>query len=302
MAEEQLPGLLLTVRVSLPLTLTGETVAQMASLLEAEAISTSWEKTAKDWDVLWLVDFHANATQLAKKFNAIEDIGLKASDIKIDPVDDINWLEHSYQSFPPFKIKDFFIHGSHFDGTPPKGTIPLQIDAATAFGSGEHGTTRGCMEALHLLHKDGFKPRTILDMGTGSGILAIAAYKLWKKPTLAIDNDREATRVACRHRKMNDVPSGDKGLTCATGNGYKARRVQQAPAFDLIIANILAQPLVEMAPDMEKCLSKKGKLILSGLLTTQEDMVMKAHKELGLKKIKAIRHDEWSALILERAA
>lgn len=300
MPEESLPGLLLTVRLAVPLQVSDSMIADMASVLEPEAISTSWEKTKDCWDILWLVDFKPSAAALIKKLNAIGKLSLKASDLKIEPVaEDTNWLEASYQQFPPFRVKDFYIFGSHFDGKPPKDLIPLQIDAATAFGSGEHGTTRGCLEALCKLKSDGFKPRHVLDMGAGSGILAIGAVKLWNKPTMAIDNDREATRVACRHRKMNDV-SPEK-LVCATGDGYKARRVRESAPFDLIIANILAQPLIDMAPMMEEKLSKKGRVILSGLLTAQRPQVMNAHKALGLKKVHEIKHDEWSALILERA-
>lgn len=295
MSETQ-AGLLLTVRVSLPLSLSDATIEQMASVLETEAISTSWEKSKAGWEIMWLVDFRPRAKDLAKRLNALGG-KFTEKDFAIEAVGDVNWLEQSYQQFPPFRVKSFYIHGSHFDGAVPKGLMPLQIDAATAFGSGEHGTTRGCLEALCHLHASTFKPRHVLDMGAGSGILAIAACKLWKKPTLAVDNDREATRVACRHRKMNDVT----GLTCATGDGYKTRRVQDHGPFDLIIANILAQPLIDMAPLLEASLSKKGKVILSGLLTTQEDAVMKAHKAVGLKKVKRITHDEWAALILERA-
>lgn len=298
MPDEITPGLLLTIRLSVPLKLADNIVAEMASVLETEAISTSWEKTRTAWDILWLVDFKPSSTALVKKLNAIGKTSLKTTDLSIEPVGDINWLEASYRQFPAFRIKSFYIHGSHFDGKVPKGLIPLQIDAATAFGSGEHGTTRGCVEALCHLKESGYKPRHILDMGSGSGILAIAACKLWNKPTLAVDNDREATRVACRHRKLNGI-SADQ-LICATGNGYKTRRVLQSNSFDLIIANILAQPLIEMAPDLGANLSKSGKVVLSGLLTTQAADVLKAHQAIGLKKIKQIKHDEWSTLILQR--
>jgi ribosomal protein L11 methyltransferase len=297
--DEVTPGLLLTVRLSAPLKLADNIVSDMASVLEPEAISTSWEKTKDSWDILWLVDFKPQITPLLKKLNALGKIALTAKDVMVEPVGDVNWLEASYRQFPAFRIKSFYIHGSHFEGNIPKGLIPLQIDAATAFGSGEHGTTRGCLEALCHLKDIGFKPRHVLDMGAGSGILAIGACKLWNKPTLAIDNDREATRVACRHRKLNDIPA-DR-LICATGDGYKARRVIQSNAFDLIIANILAQPLIDMAPALEKNLSKTGKVVLSGLLTTQAQAVLKAHTAVGLKKIKQIKHDEWSTLILQRA-
>lgn len=298
MPDEVTPGLLLTVRLSVPLKLSDKIVADMASVLEPEAISTSWEKTKTAWDILWLVDFRPQIANLIKKLNTIGKTSLKAADIKVEPVGDVNWLEASYQQFPAFRIKSFYIHGSHFDGKIPKGLTPLQIDAATAFGSGEHGTTRGCVEALCHLKESGYKPRRILDMGAGSGILAIAACKLWNKPTFAIDNDREATRVACRHRKLNGI-SADQ-LICATGDGYKARRVVQSEPFDLIIANILAQPLIDMAPALGANLSKKGKVVLSGLLTTQAADVLEAHTAVGLKKVKQIKHDEWSTLILQR--
>lgn len=299
MAEESSPGLLLTVRLVVPVKVSNQIIADMASVLEPEAISTSWEERKTGWEILWLVDFKPSATQLVKKLNTIAKTTLKAADIKIEPVGDVNWLEASYQQFPPFRIKDFYIYGSHFTGTAPKNLLPLQIDAATAFGSGEHGTTRGCLEALCKLKASGFKPRHVLDMGAGSGILAIGAVRLWNKPTMAIDNDREATRVACRHRKLNGL-SPDK-LICATGDGYKARRVREGGPFDLIIANILAQPLIDMAAMMEEKLSKKGRVVLSGLLSTQAPAVMAAHKAVGLKKVHEIKHDEWSALILERA-
>lgn len=298
MPDEFSPGLLLTIHLSVPLKLADQVIAEMASVLETEAISTSWEKTKTNWNILWLVDFKPSASTLVKKLNAIGKTSLKVADIKIAPVADVNWLEASYQQFPPFKVKSFYIHGSHFNGKVPKNLIPLQIDAATAFGSGEHGTTRGCLEALCHLKDQGLKPRRILDMGSGSGILAIAAVQLWNKPTLAIDNDREATRVACRHRKLNHI-SPDK-LICATGDGYKARRVKQSEKFDLIIANILAQPLIDMASDLGNNLSKNGTVVLSGLLTTQASNVLGAHTRLGLKKIRQIRHDEWSTLILSR--
>lgn len=300
MPEETAPGLLLTIRLSLPLKLTDQIIAEMASLLDDEAISISWEKTKTAWEILWLVDFRPNVKQLASRLSKLSPV--KADALKIEPVAEVNWLEESYRQFPPFKVKSFYVHGSHFDGVVPKNLIPLQIDAATAFGSGEHGTTYGCLEALQVLKAAAFKPRRILDMGSGSGILAIGAYKLWQKPTLAVDNDREATRVACRHRAANGVPSGDKGMTCATGDGYKTRRVAQNAKYDLIIANILAQPLIEMAPQLEAVLSKNGRVVLSGLLITQTEAVLKAHQAVGLKKIKAIHHDEWCTLILQRAA
>ena len=297
-AEDQIRGTLLTVLVALPSSVTDSGIADVASLLEDQAISTSWERTpSKDWSLLWLVDFKPSAKVLAAQI--AKKIGLEVlpKNITISPVPDVNWLEESYKQFPPFTVGPFFIYGSHFEGNLPNGKLPL---AATAFGSGEHGTTRGCLEALAKLDCAGVKPNHILDMGTGSGILAIAAYRLWKKPVLAIDNDREATRVAVRHRRINGIPAGEKGMSCASGNGYQARQVKQAKKFDIIIANILAGPLVEMAPSLAANLAKGGIAVLSGLLTAQEADVFAAHKAVGLGKKERIVHDDWCTLILEQ--
>ncbi|PZP56613.1 MAG: 50S ribosomal protein L11 methyltransferase [Micavibrio aeruginosavorus] len=293
MLDAQIKGLLFTINLSQPLSLSDTEIMTMASLLEDEAISTSWEKSKNAWDIMWLVDFRPNAAQIAKRLK------VQAAKLKIEPVADTNWLEHSYQQFPPFRIGDFFIYGSHYKEKIPAKTMGLQIDAATAFGSGEHGTTKGCLEMLIRMKDMGIKPKNILDMGTGSGILALGAYRLWKKPVLAIDNDPESVRVSCRHRSMNKIPAGAEGVACACGDGYKTHKVKQTAPFDLVIANILAGPLIEMAPELAGVLKPKGYVILSGLLRDQEKAVLAAHKEFGMKKIARIVHDDWCALLLQ---
>lgn len=291
-----------SVCLSVPSSYDENIIGKAASSLEDEAVSVSWVKTNAGWDIQWVFQSPAPTKELAQLISKHSGDKYKETDFVIEDIPETNWLEASYLQFPPFEIKDFFIFGSHYDGKTPKGKIPLQIDAATAFGSGEHGTTRGCLEALLHLYAEGLKPKSILDMGAGSGILGIAAYKLWKKPVLAVDIDKEATRVACHHRKINDVPSGDKGMTCATGDGYAARRVKaNAKGFDLIIANILAGPLVIMAEDLSKNLSKNGITILSGLLVEQEKEVLKAHQQFGLKIDRRITHGEWRTLILSKS-
>ena len=196
---------LISLYCRVPTPLEDHIVMDMASLLDEEAISTSWEKDTelgvdKGWTLMWVLENLPAIPNFLKSLSKISGLKITEDHLAWQNVPDVNWLEESYKSFPPFRVGPFFVHGSHFDGKIPKGLMPLQIDAATAFGSGEHGTTRGCLDALIKLHKSGFKPKTILDMGSGSGILAIAAYKLWKKPVLAVDIDKEATKVAVRHR------------------------------------------------------------------------------------------------------
>lgn len=290
-----------SVSLSLPSSISDENIGKMASSLEDEAISISWIKTKTGWDMQWVFPSPAPTKKLADFISKNCKLKIKQADFSVEDIPETNWLEESYRQFPPFSIGDFFIFGSHYEGAIPKGKIPLQIDAATAFGSGEHGTTRGCLEALLHLYKNGLKPKSILDMGAGSGILGIAAYKLWKKSVLAVDIDKEATRVACHHRKINHVPSGDKAMICATGDGYAARCVKaQSKGFNLIIANILAGPLVIMANDLSKNLAKNGYAILSGLLVEQEREVLKAHKDADLTIEKRITHGEWRTLILSK--
>ncbi len=297
---------LISLYLSFEVPLDDDIVMKMASHFDDEAISTSWEKhiiNGQDtgWTLMWVLPALPNIKDLSKALKKIAQIDISEDHFAWQPVPDVNWLEESYRSFPPFKVGPFYIYGSHHKDAPPKNLIPLQIDAATAFGSGEHGTTRGCLEALVKLHKSGFKPKTILDMGSGSGILAIAAYKLWKKPVLAVDIDKEATVVACRHRRINKIPAGEKGMTCVTGDGYRARAVtKQDKGFDLIIANILAGPLVQMAPDLADNLSKNGKAILSGLLIEQEQDVIDAHKVCKLGRPTRLPRGEWQTLILNR--
>jgi ribosomal protein L11 methyltransferase len=291
----QLQSVTLTLAPDLP----EDKIFAVASALEDEATSVSWLKNTAGWQIQWVFSGVAPLKELEKSIIRLGKIKLEHSQFIVEDVPDVNWLEESYRQFPPFTVGPFFIFGSHFDGKIPKGKIPLQIDAATAFGSGEHGTTRGCLEALGKLHAEGFKPKRILDMGTGSGILAIAAYKLWKKPTLAIDIDKEATRMACHHRKTNAVPAGERGVTCATGDGFAARQLGAA-TYDLVIANILAGPLVSMAPDLASRTKSGGVTLLSGLLISQESDIISAYRANGFGAPRRITHGEWRTLLLNK--
>ena len=221
-------------------------------------------------------------------------------DVTQEDVPDRNWLEHSYKQFPPFSVGPFFIYGSHHEGNVPEGQMGLQIDAATAFGSGEHGTTKGCLQAMLDLKGQGACPWNVLDMGTGSGILAIAAWKLWKTPVLAVDNDPEALRVAERHREINKVPEGSTDMRCRCGEGFTEETVQKRKPFDLIIANILPGPLKDMAGALADAADDNGFIILSGILNEQAQGVLDVYQGLGLELRKTIENDEWSTLLLRK--
>lgn len=221
---------------------------------------------------------------------------------KTENLPDRDWLAHSYRQFPPFSVGPFFIHGSHYEGETPEGQTPLQIDAATAFGSGEHGTTKGCLQAMLDLKGRGACPWNVLDMGTGSGILAIAAWKLWKTPVLAVDNDPEAVRMAGHHRQINNVPEGPTEMTCACGDGFHEELTQKRKPYDLVIANILAGTLKEMAADLKAVSDENGYVILSGILNEQAPGVIACYEGHGLKLKNRIEIGEWSTLVLQNTA
>ena len=204
-----------------------------------------------------------------------------------------DWLAENRRAFPPLRIERFFVHGSHWRGPAPAATIPIEIDAATAFGTGEHPSTRGVLIALEVLARRR-RFRRPLDIGTGSGILAIAAAKRLHRPIIASDIDCAAAQVARHHARRNGV-AGQVHVFCAPGYRSRALRGRR---FDLVLANILARPLSLMAHDLAGRLSPDGVAVLSGLLRRQEAMVMAAHRAQGLVLVRRIAIDGWATLIL----
>ena len=205
-----------------------------------------------------------------------------------------DWLAQVARNFPPLSIGRFYVHGSHVKEPAPAGSFDIQVEAGAAFGSGEHGTTSCCLEAIdHLAKKRAFK--NVLDMGCGSGILAIAAAKIWRCNVLAVDIDPVAVRVTQENIQINQVD-----VTSAVSDGYNSDRVKRGAPYDLIISNILARPLVEFAPYLAANLAPDGVAILSGLLATQEKQVLSAHLMQGLKLQKRFLGGEWCTLVLRR--
>ncbi len=204
-----------------------------------------------------------------------------------------DWLLENRRAFPPLQIGRFFIHGSHWKGAAPAGVIAIEIDAATAFGTGEHPSTAGVLLALDQLARER-RFRRPLDIGTGSGILAIAAAKLWHRPVLASDIDPAAARVAAHHVRRNGL-AGSVRVVCAPG--YRSRPVRRA-RYDLIVANILARPLALMARDLARAIMPGGVAVLAGLLERQEALVVAAHRAQGLALQRRLVIAGWSTLII----
>lgn len=208
-----------------------------------------------------------------------------------------DWLRESLESFKPVEIGRFYIYGSHIKDAPPAGKTALMIDAATAFGSGEHNTTRGCLEAFEEILKTK-TPRKILDMGCGSGILSLAtAAVLPDARVMAVDIDPESVRVAAENAVKNKLSAT---IDVMEGDGYRDPRVRENAPYDIVFENILARPLMMMAPDLAANLAADGFGILSGMLTEQADMVEEAHKAVGLRVLKRYVSDEWTTMVVGR--
>jgi ribosomal protein L11 methyltransferase len=204
-----------------------------------------------------------------------------------------DWVAENQRLLAPLRIGRFFVHGAHFKGKPPRGTVPLQIDASIAFGTGRHETTRGCLLALDRLARAGRRISRPLDMGCGSGILALAIARLWTAPVLGIDTDLNSVAVARENMRINRA--ADR-VRVVHGHGFRSSAVRRAGPFDLIVANILAGPLCRLARGFGRHLAPGGVAIMSGLMTDQESQVIAAQERHGLKLQRRARLDEWSVL------
>lgn len=204
------------------------------------------------------------------------------------------WLARTHAAFPEQPVgRRFAVRGSHLAGPSMPGRITLTLDAGVAFGSGEHGSTRGCLIALErVAHR---RPRRILDLGTGSGILAMAAARLLHRRVLASDIDPWSVRVAAENAALNGI---GRLVRCRLGDGWKDPALRAAGPFDLVFANILARPLCRMAKDLAAHLAPGGTAILAGLLEAQARLVLAAHRRRGLVLEGTVREGFWTTLIL----
>lgn len=210
-----------------------------------------------------------------------------------------NWLKDNVIKFAPVNVAEFTIYGIHETNIPCDGRLNLRVYAATAFGS-EHQTTKSCLQAISDYNKLSHpKKLNILDMGTGSGILSLAAAKLWGTncKITAADIDEEAVLVTRQNALDNHL---EKHITAVVSNGYQSEIITQNAPYDLILANILARPLIAMAGDLYDCLKKGGYCILSGFVEDQEDWVIGEHTKLGLKLKQLYKLDNWRAALLEK--
>lgn len=222
--------------------------------------------------------------------------GFDLPDFTIVAEEQKDWLAEYVSSHPPLVAGRYFVYASHYDGAVPPGKVGLKIEAATAFGTGEHASTYGCLLATDLLAKK-YQVENVLDMGCGSVILGIAAAKTWGARVTGVDIDAESVRVANLNADINRVAPL---VNCYCGDGYRTIGLSQAAPFDLIYANILARPLRSMAAQLSQHLAPGGFAVLAGFLDRDAPWVFAAHRAHGLKLWKRIHIRGWQTLILRK--
>lgn len=220
----------------------------------------------------------------------------RALELEAVTIQDADWVAASLEGLAPVRAGRFFVHGGHDAHRVPVNAHGIRVEAALAFGTGHHGTTLGCLLALHDVLKKN-RPARVLDLGTGTGVLAIAAAKALKQQVLATDIDPVSVHIAAENARLNRVSHLVKTAEAA---GFAAPIITENGPYDLILANILAAPLVALSTEMVRRVTLGGTIILSGLLVRQERMVLAAYAARGMR-LRDRRHIEnWATLVLTR--
>lgn len=229
---------------------------------------------------------------------AARGLGLAPPPADYDLVPDDDWVAGNLGSFPPIRVGRYFIRGSHHRGRPPAASVTLTVDAGLAFGSGAHGSTAGCLLALDRLARL-VRVQDALDLGAGSGILALAVAKTWRARVVAADVDPEAAAVAARNARINGV--GPR-VRAVRGDGRGAPWVRRRRPYDLIVANILLQPLVGLARELCRGLGPRGVLVLSGVVEAEWRRLVAAYRGRGLRLQRRIAVEGWQTVVPRRAS
>ncbi|MER9073491.1 50S ribosomal protein L11 methyltransferase [Mesorhizobium sp. M0904] len=216
--------------------------------------------------------------------------------IEREALPDIDWVARSLEGLKPVRAGRFFVHGAHDRRKRHSGELAIEIEAGLAFGTGHHGTTAGCLEMLEqVIQRE--HPRNALDLGTGSAVLAIAVAKLAHVPVLATDIDPVAVKVAAANARLNHV----KGLIEAVAApGFHHPIFAARAPFDLIVANILARPLMRLAPQMAGRIALGGSIVLSGILERQRDAVIAAYVGQKFRHVRTLHREGWVTIHLKR--
>ncbi len=264
-----------------------------------DSCSTFEIENSGQWAVSGITqNFPDHATLIQAVKNAANAAGIEPPDVEIQQLPEVDWLARNRESFPPLHYGRFLIHGSHQRPRRRTNALAIEVDAGRAFGSGTHGSTEGCLRSLERLSRS-TRPRRMLDLGCGSGILAMAAARLWRRAgILAVDIDIHAVNTTRENARRNRVT---RQIRVARADGYPRRAQGIGGKCDLVTANILAAPLIAMATDAKHWLRPGGWIILSGLLNHQAQEVFAAYRSRGFVMARRVRVQGWTTLVLYRA-
>ena len=279
----------------------GEAIAEADDLFPASLIPpvvvADEPDPAKPDD--WLLHAYFDAVPTDAELERLRELG--RGDPHVEELAETDWVTMSQSGLQPIRAGRFFVHTPTYRSRPP-GAIAFEIDAGLAFGTGQHATTAGCLDALDHLERKGYKFANVADIGTGTGLLAYAALALWPAAKcIATDIDPIAVDVARENASINGVKLGHGAgeLLLATAEGMDSPLLSARAPFDLIIANILAGPLIELAPDFARALASGGTVMLAGLLDTQADAVTAAYEAEGMS-LATRGAGEWPVLVLRK--
>jgi ribosomal protein L11 methyltransferase len=266
------------------------------SFFEGQAAIAAFEGPGGRWDIT--VHFEEAPDEASiRELVRLAAGGDAARDVAFDTVEAKDWVKATLEDLVPVRAGRFVVHGGHDRLKVPANKLGIEIEAALAFGTGHHGTTRGCLLLLDQVLK-AHLPRRVLDVGTGTGVLAIAVAKALRMKVLASDIDPLAVRVARENARLNGAGDLVQAVHAA---GFSAPEFSQRAPFDLVLANILSNPLRQMATPMAEHLAPSALVILSGLLPQQAQSVVAAYRARGLVLVRHLQVEGWSSLLMRHA-
>jgi ribosomal protein L11 methyltransferase len=266
------------------------------SLFEGQAVIAAFEGSGGRWAITMHFAEAPNRAAIRElvRLAAGDDV---ADAITFDSVAAKDWVRATLDELVPVHAGRFVVHGAHDRGNVAPNMLGIEIEAALAFGTGHHGTTRGCLWLLDAVLK-AYRPRRVLDLGTGTGVLAIAAAKALQIKVLASDIDSLAVRTARDNAGLNGVGGRVRAIRA---NGLAAPEFASRGPFDLVLTNILANPLRQLARPLALQLAPSALVILSGLLPHQAQGVVAAYRARGLLLVRHLKIEGWSSLLMRRA-
>jgi ribosomal protein L11 methyltransferase len=284
-------------QVSVPLT-RENAYALVDAVMERDDLALTASAHEDEDAGLWVFEATCESPPDLEGFAALARAVLGADvDFTVEPVDPaVNWVARSLEGLAPVVAGRFFIYGSHETAPPPRGYTALRIDAAQAFGTGHHQTTTGCLEAAEMVLRRR-RPRRVIDVGTGTGVLALGIARRLRRRVIGTDIDPIAVVTAVANARDNELGPKFTGI-CAAGLDHRA--ISAGAPYDFLLANILAGPLVALAPRMAALAAPGADIVLSGILAPQARRVLNAYRAQGLILEKRLQRREWTTLWLRR--